>query len=99
MSKLRKKIYAAAGYNTVFFGPGRKEFDTSKPMRAYEEYLLETAKGTCEQLKHVGIDEGVIGSFMSGRFIKQANLPGFLPFMVPELQGKPCTGVEGACGT
>lgn len=100
MTKLRKKIYAAAGYNTMFWGPGRKEFDPSKPMRPFEEYLQEAAKGTCEQLKTTAaIDEGIIGSFMSGRFIKQANLPGFLPFMVPALQGKPCTAVEGACGT
>lgn len=99
MKKFRKKIYAAAGYNTIFMGPGRKEFDPSKPLRPFEEYLQETAKGTCSQLKEVAIDEGIIGSFMSGRFIKQANLPGFLPFMVPELQGKPCIAVEGACGT
>jgi acetyl-CoA C-acetyltransferase/acetyl-CoA acyltransferase len=99
MKKLRKRIYAAAGYNTVFFGPGRKDFDPSKPMRPFEDYLQETAQGTCAQLKENAIDEGIIGSFMSGRFIKQANLPGFLPYMVPELQGKPCTAVEGACGT
>lgn len=99
MGKFRKKIYAAAGYNTTFFGPGRKEFDPSKPLRPFEEYLLETAQGTCSQLKNVAVDEGIIASFMSGRFLKQANLPGFLPFMVPSLQGKPCTGVEGACGS
>jgi acetyl-CoA C-acetyltransferase len=99
MSNLRKKIYAAAGYNTMYLGPGRKEFDPSKPMRPFEEYLLETAKGTCGQLRQMAINEGIIGSFMSARFIKQANLPGFLPFMVPALQGKPCTAVEGACGT
>ncbi|HEV8052190.1 MAG TPA: 3-ketoacyl-CoA thiolase [Parachlamydiaceae bacterium] len=99
MNKLRKKIYAAAGYNTMYLGPGRNEFDPSKPMRPFEEYLQETAKGTLAQLKNAAIDEGIIGSFMSGRFIKQANLPGFLPFMVPELKGKPCTAVEGACGT
>lgn len=99
MKKLRKRIYAAAGYNTVFFGPGRIDFDPSKPMRPFEDYLQETARGTCAQLKETAIDEGIIGSFMSGRFIKQANLPGFLPYMIPELQGKPCTAVEGACGT
>ncbi|MGA8163953.1 MAG: 3-ketoacyl-CoA thiolase [Waddliaceae bacterium] len=99
MKKLRKKVYAAAGYTTVFMGSGRKEFDPKKPMRPYEEYLQETAKGTCEQIEHPLFDEGVIGSFMSGRFLKQANLPGFLPYMVPSLLGKPCTGVEGACGT
>lgn len=99
MRHLRKKIYIAAGYNTIYFGSGREEFDPNKPMRSFEEYLQETAKGTISQLPNGQIDEGVIGSFMSGRFIKQANLPGFLPFMVPTLRGKPCTGIEGACGT
>lgn len=99
MKGFRKKIYAAAGYNTIFMGSGRKEFDPSKPLRPFVEYLTETAKGTCAQLKNVDFDEGIIGSFMSGRFIKQGNLPGFLPFMIPSLSGKPCTAVEGACGT
>lgn len=99
MHSLRKKVYVAGGYNTVYFGSGRKEFDPSKPMRTFDEYLKETGEGTSSQLQHANIDEGIIGSFMSGRFIKQANLPGFLPYIVPSLQGKPCTGVEGACGT
>lgn len=99
MKKFRKKVFAAAGYNTVFMGSGRKEFDPSKPMRTFDHYLQETAQGTCEQVQRPDFDEGIIGSFMSGRFIKQANLPGFLPFMIPTLYGKPCTGVEGACGT
>lgn len=99
MKALRKKVYAAAGYNTVYFGSGRKEFDPNKPMRTFESYLKETAEGSCAQLPNPDFDEGIIGSFMSGRFIKQANLPGFLPFMVLNLRGKPCTGVEGACGT
>lgn len=99
MSQFRKKIYAAAGYNTIYFGSGRKEFDPNKPMPPFENYIKEAAQGTCKQLAHVEIDEGIIGSFMSGRFLKQANLPGFLPFIIPSLRYKPCTGVEGACGT
>ncbi len=99
MISLRKRLFAAAGYNTVFFGPGRKEFDPNKPMRPFEEYLQETAEGTRKQLPHPTFDEGVIGSFMSARFLNQANLPGFLPFMQPSLLHKPCTGIEGACGT
>lgn len=99
MHALRKRVYVAAGYNTVYFGSGRKDFDPNKPMRRFDSYLKETAEGTCAQLPGLDFDEGVIGSFMSGRFIKQANLPGFLPFMVPSLLGKPCTGIEGACGT
>jgi acetyl-CoA C-acetyltransferase len=99
MKSFRKKIYVAAGHNTLYFGAGRKEFNPNKPMRGFESYLQETAEGTCAQIAHPHFDEGVIGSFMSARFLKQANLPGFLPFMVPSLTEKPCTGVEGACGT
>ncbi|MBA3602969.1 MAG: 3-ketoacyl-CoA thiolase [Parachlamydiaceae bacterium] len=99
MGTFRKKLYVAAGYNTIYYGFGRREFDPTKPMPSFESYLKETSQGTLEQIKSQNIDEGVIGSFMSASFLKQANLPGFLPFMVPELLGKPCTAVEGACGT
>jgi len=99
MKGLRKKVYAAAGYNTIFMGSGRKEFDPSKPLRPFQEYLKEAAEGTSRQMANPQFDEGVIGSFMSGRFLKQANLPGFLPFMAASLEGKACTAVEGACGT
>lgn len=94
----RKRVFAAAGYTTIFMGPGRKEFDPSKPI-PFENYLQETAKGTLSQVPNPKVDEGILGSFMSARFLNQANLPGFLPFMIPQLAGKPCTGVEGACGT
>jgi acetyl-CoA C-acetyltransferase/acetyl-CoA acyltransferase len=80
-------------------GTGRKEFVPGNPQKDFDDYLKETAAGTLAQVENPDIDEGIIGSFMSGRFLKQANLPGFLPFMVPSLAGKPCTGVEGACGT
>jgi acetyl-CoA C-acetyltransferase/acetyl-CoA acyltransferase len=68
-------------------------------MPPYEQYLKETAEGTYKQAGELHVDEGVLGSFMPGRFLNQGNLPGFLPFMVPGLEGKPCTGVEGACAT
>ncbi len=95
---MRKKVYAAAPYTTMFMGSGRPEFNP-KQLRPFEEYLKETAERTCGQMGQPEFDEGFIASFMSGRFIKQANLPGFLPFMVPSLRGKPCTAVEGACGS
>jgi len=96
---MRKKVYVAAGYTTTFFGPGRPEFNPKKPMPPVDEYLEETAQGTCSQVPGLEIDQGVIGSFNPQRFIKQGNLPGFLPSMVPSLLGKPCVSVEGACGT
>ncbi len=95
---MRKKVFAAAGYHTLYMGSGRPEFNPKK-LRPFEEYLKETADGTTAQLKESVFDEGIIASFMSGRFLKQANLPGFLPFMVSTLLGKPCTAVEGACGS
>lgn len=95
----KKPVYIAAGYNTLYFGPGRKEFNPKLPMPSFESYLEDTARGTLSQVKNSEIDEGLIGSFMAARFLNQANLPGFLPFMVSSLTGKPCTGIEGACGT
>ncbi|MFT4551708.1 MAG: acetyl-CoA C-acetyltransferase [Chlamydiales bacterium] len=99
MKPLRKKIYAAAGYNSIFFGTGRKEFNPKKPMPTFEMYLKEAAEGTCAQLQSRDFDEGVISNTMAPRFLKQANIPGFLPFAVPTLKGKPCTATEGACGS
>jgi acetyl-CoA C-acetyltransferase len=99
MPSFRKKVFVGAGYNTTFMGTGRKEFDPSKSMPPFENYLKETAEGTCGQVKTRAFDEGVIANFMSPRFLNQGNLPAFLPFMVPELRGKACTGVEGACGS
>lgn len=96
---MRKKVFAAAGATSLFLGPGRKEFDPSKPLPSFETHLLETAKETLSQIPSPQFDEGIIGSFMSGAFIHQGNLPGFLPFMVEGLFGKGCTAVEGACGT
>lgn len=96
---MRKRVFVAAGYNTTYFGSGRNEFKPGGKMPTFEEYLKETAEGTASQVQNLDPDEGVIGSFMASRFLKQANIPGFLPYMVPQLLGKPCTGVEGACGT
>ena len=99
LKPFRKKLFAAAGYNTTYFGPGRREFDPKQAMPPFESYLKESADGTLGQIPRPKFDEGIIGSFMSGQFLKQGNLPGFLPFMVPSLLKKPCTGIEGACGT
>lgn len=99
MTQFSKRIFAAAGYTTVFMGPGRKEFDPQKLQKGFEEYIKEAADGTRALIPDPHFDEGVIGSFMAQRFIKQGNLPGFLPYVIPELKGKPCFAVEGACGT
>jgi len=99
MPVLPKPVFAVAGYNTMFFGPGRREFNPRKPMPRFETYLREAADAVCEQLPEPGFDEGVIANFVAARFIRQNNLPGFLPHVVPDLAGKPCTGVEGACGS
>ncbi len=68
-------------------------------MPTFETYLKEAAEGVMKQVPHPDFDEGVIGNFMAARFIRQANLPGFLPAFVPSLRYKPCTSVEGACGS
>ncbi len=100
MKKLRKPVYATAGYNTVSFGSGRKEFHPKKPRPGLEEYISEAGKGVIAQINDVNnIDEGILSNFMMARFNRQGNRPGFIPMIDPSLEYKPCTGVEGACGS
>lgn len=90
----------AGGYNTVSMGTGRSEFHPKKPRPGLEHYISEAGKGTLEQIGGAeNVDEGVIGNFMAARFNKQANLPGFIPYIDEKLQWKPAISVEGACGS
>ncbi len=98
MAKLRKPVYATAGYNTISLGTGRKEFRPKAPRPGIEYYISEAGKGSLAQINDPSnIDEGVLSNFMMARFNKQGNRPGFIPMIDPVLENKPCTGVEGAC--
>ena len=95
-----RKVYMTAGYETVSLGTGRKEFNPKKPRPGLEEYIKEAGQGV---LKQIGggdrVDEGVISNFMAARFNRQGNLAALIPSIDPELRWKPCTRVEGACGS
>lgn len=97
---MRRKVYMAAGYNTISLGSGRKEFNPKKPRPGIEHYIKEAGQAT---VKMVGgaqnVDEGVIGNFMSSRFVKQAHLGAFLPMIDEGLRYKPSLSVEGACAS
>jgi acetyl-CoA C-acetyltransferase/acetyl-CoA acyltransferase len=98
MSKLRRKVYMAAGYNTVSMGTGRKEFHPKKPRPGLEDYIREAGRGVLAAVGGAGhVDEGVIGNFMAARFNNQGNLAALIPAIDEGLQWKPCTRVEGAC--
>lgn len=98
MKKLRRKVYMAAGYNTISLGTGRKEFHPKKPRPGLEKYIKEAGQETLKQIGGAGnVDEGVIGNFMAARFNKQANLPAFIPMIDEGLLWKPAISVEGAC--
>lgn len=100
MKKLRKKIYMAAGYNTLSMGTGRKEFHPLKPRPTLEDYLKEAGSAFMNQVGGSrNVDDCVIGNFMASRFNKQANLPGFFPMIDPGLRFKPACSVEGACAS
>jgi len=97
---MNRKIYMAAGYNTVSLGTGRKEFHPKKPRPGIEHYIKEAGQGTLKMLGGAkNVDEGVVGNFMAARFNKQAHLPGFFPMIDKKLEYKPATRVEGACGS
>ncbi len=98
MNTLRRKVFMAAGSNTISMGTGRQEFHPKKPRPDLEDYISEAGRGV---LAGVGgpehVDEGVIGNFMAARFNSQGNLAALIPSIDPGLQWKPCTRVEGAC--
>ncbi len=100
MKKLRQKVYMAAGYNTISLGTGRKEFHPKKPRPELEHYIKEAGQATLKQIGGAkNVDEGVIGNFMAPRFNKQGHLAGFIPMIDKNLEYKPCTRTEGACGS
>ncbi len=100
MSKLRCKVYMAAGYNTISLGTGRKEFHPKKPRPGLEPYIKEAGQGTLKQIGGAkNVDEGAIGNFMAARFNKQGHLAGLIPYIDDELQYKPCVRTEGACAS
>ncbi len=100
MKNLRRKVYMAAGYNTISLGTGRKEFNPKKPRPDIEHYIKEAGQGTLKQIGGAkNVDEGVIGNFMAARFNKQGHLAGFIPMIDEGLQYKPSARVEGACAS
>jgi len=100
MRKMRKPVYACAPYHTLYLGPGRKEFHPKKPRPGIEDYIFDAGKGCLDQVSNpAALDEAVIGNFMAARFNKQGHLNAFLPAIHESLLYKPCTRVEGACGS
>jgi acetyl-CoA acetyltransferase len=98
MKTLRRKVYMAAGHNTVSMGTGRKEFNPKKARPGLEDYIREAGRGVLQDVGGAArIDEGVIGNFMAARFNNQGNLAALIPAIDEGLLWKPCTRVEGAC--
>jgi len=97
---MRKKVYFAAGYNTISLGTRRKEFNPKKPLPDIEHYIKEAGQATLKMVGGAGnVDEGVLGNFMASRFVKQAHLGAFLPIVDEGLKYKPSIRVEGACAS
>jgi acetyl-CoA acetyltransferase len=97
---MRRKIFLAAGTNTISMGTGRKEFNPKKERPGLEHYIREAGQGVIRQLPNPeAIDETVIGNFMAAGFNKQAHLGGFAASIDPDLEFKPSMSVEGACAS
>ena len=97
---LRKKVYGLAPAHTVYLGPGRKEFHPKKPRPGIEHYIFEAGRAALAQVSNPeALDAGVIGNFMAERFNRQGHLNALLPELHEALRHKPCTRVEGACGS
>ncbi|NCA86699.1 MAG: 3-ketoacyl-CoA thiolase [Clostridia bacterium] len=97
---MQKKIYMAAGYNTVSMGTGRKEFNPKKSRPGLEHYISEAGQGALKQMGGaLNVDESVIGNFMAARFNRQGHLAGFIPMIDEGLRFKPAVRVEAACAS
>jgi acetyl-CoA C-acetyltransferase/acetyl-CoA acyltransferase len=100
MTKLNKKIYMVAGYNTVSMGTGRSEFHPKKPRPGIEHYIKEAGQKALEMIGGAkNVDECVIGNFMAARYNNQGHLDGFFSIIDEGLQYKPAIRVEGACAS
>jgi len=100
MRKIRKRVFMTAGHATVSLGTGRKEFNPKKPRPGLEDYIREAGRGTLGRIGGgANVDEGVISNFMAARFNRQGNLAALIPAIDESLRWKPCTRVEGACGS
>jgi acetyl-CoA C-acetyltransferase len=100
MKTHRRKVFMAAGYQTIAMGTGRKEFHPKKPRPGLEDYIREAGQGVLKQAGGgTNVDEGVISNFMAARFNKQGNLAALIPYIDENLRWKPCCRVEGACGS
>lgn len=100
MSNNKRKVFMTAGYNTISLGTGRKEFHPKKPRPGLEEYIREAGRGVLDQIGGgTNVDEGIISNFMAARFNRQGNLASLIPHVDETLRWKPCTRVEGACGS
>lgn len=94
-----KKIFFAAGYNTVSMGKGRPEFVPGQT-RAIEDYVVEAGRAVIDQIPSASlIDEGVISNFMASRFNRQAHLSALFPAIDEALRYKPALRVEAACAS
>jgi len=100
MKKMQRKVYMAAGYNTISMGTGRKEFNPKKERPGLEHYISEAGQGTLAQIGGAkNVDESVIGNFMASRFNNQGHLAGFIPMIDEGLKFKPSIRVEAACAS
>ena len=100
MTKLRRRVFITAGYNTISLGTGRKEFNPKKERPGLEEYMKEAGQAVLSQIGGAkNVDECVVGNFIASRFNRQANMAAFMPFVDSGLLHKPSIRVEGACAT
>lgn len=97
---MKRKIYMAAGANTISMGTGRKEFNPRKERPGLEHYISTAGQASLAQIADPEkIDEVYVGNFMAGRFNRQGHLGGFASLVHPSLEFKPSMRVEGACAS
>lgn len=95
---MKRKIYMAAGANTISMGTGRNEFNPRKERPGLEYYIKTAGEAALSQVSEPdAVDEIYFGNFMAGLFNRQGHLGGFAATIHPSFEFKPSMRVEGAC--
>ena len=105
---MNRRVFVAGGYNTVFLGKGHPDFvwkrhpDFGQRENPDLRTLLSEAVTGLVQTTGVdlgAVDKAYLGNFVGELFCSQGHLGAALAGVHPDLEGKACMRVEGACAS
>ncbi len=106
--KPNRRVFLVGGKTTTFIGKKHPDFvwkrhpDFGKRENpTLEEYLGQAIRGAMEATGVTAdqLEKGYVGNFAGELFANQGHLGAIVPRLIPELEGKPFSRIEGACAS